>query len=137
MADIDLCPRCQAPLKFNGAKSCDCGWRKRERPAERQQAPYVPKPCCYEGCPRDATVKIETKTGWADMCKGHHEAYTLAQAKAYTAGLGLKTQLDLRRFCKTNEMGKGRMHGAFLKAYKGSAPMIDRQPGQDDEEAAA
>lgn len=141
MAEIDLCPRCQAPLKFLGATSCACGWKKRERKAEGPtQKERVFVDCAYE-CKNDATVRLMTKTGWANMCQRHHDMYHLAAAKAYTAELGLTTPAEMARWNKTHEFGKGRMHGEFLRRFEGNKParlrIRERVPGEDDEQLEA
>lgn len=136
MADIDLCPRCQGPLKFNGAKQCECGWKKRERfDGKREEKQRVFVPCAYDGCSRDALVKILTKSGMTNMCPGHLETYSLATAKKHTAAIGLKTRQDLIDFCRTHEFGKGQMHGEFKRQFQGNKPlrMRERVPGEDDE----
>ncbi len=99
----------------------------------------APVDCAYAGCRYNATVRILTNTGWANMCKHHHELWHLAQAKTYSAGLGLKTIKELRFFCLNHveKVGKGKMHGAFKAAFERHKPVRmqirERVPGEDDE----
>lgn len=91
--------------------------------------------CAYAACPKDAAVKILTKTGWANVCKDHYGAYHLAASKAYTAERGLKVVGDMRHWIKDRDVGKGKMHGAFKEAFEANKPMRlrERVPGEDDE----
>lgn len=99
--------------------------------------------CAYAGCQRGAITRVLTKTGWANMCQQHYEAWHTSDAKQYTAGLGLKTRQDLIQFCreKRDQIGRGQMHGEFKKQFEAKPPvrvqMLNRVPGEDDEPIAA
>jgi hypothetical protein len=58
----------------------------------------------------------------ANMCPVHGDMYHLHMCKQYTAGLGLKTRQDLIDFCRKNrdQIGRGKMHGEFLRQFQAS-----------------
>lgn len=99
----------------------------------------APIDCAYAGCQRNAVTHVLTKTGWANMCRHHYDAYHLQEARAYSAGLGLKTLFELRLYCKNapQKIMKGGMHGEFKKQFEANRPerlrVRERVPGEDDE----
>ena len=118
------CPQCKSEI--GNATYCGCGWGKRGRnhevPIERRCA------CGYEGCPHDAMCKIQTKTGWLNVCDDHYRIYHHAKAEAYCRERGLLTTEQKRAWLR-EEMRKlsDKMRPDYLKN--------SREPG-DDEEAA-
>ncbi len=93
------CPRCSDDLPW-GATSCHCGWKKRARGDGKKLASRVPVQCAYHDCPDDATIRIRTPTGWADLCRGHYVAHHQRIADAYCANAGLNTLEQKRWFCR-------------------------------------
>lgn len=102
MADIDLCPRCQAPLKVNGATSCECGWKKRARAGRVEKEP-VWVSCAHMACSYRADVSLKTPTGWANLCRRHYDEKMGAEARAYTASLGLKSREDCIAYVRSHK----------------------------------
>ncbi len=135
---MDDCPRCSAPFATKNAISCACGWKKRAAPKGIEPKVREPVDCAYAGCRNDAILRVQTPTGWANMCKHHDDLYTLGKAKEYTAQHGLKVVGDMRHWIKGREIGKGQMHGAFKEAFERNKPgrlsVRERVPGEDDEE---
>ena len=93
--------------------------------------------CAYGGCPHDATIRLQTPTGWANVCNGHYHMRISADAHAFTKAHGLQTVDQMRAFIKGKNIGaRGKMHGDFLNAHLRNKP-AEREPGQDDEELEA
>jgi hypothetical protein len=100
MGDVyDQCPRCSDDLKW-GATSCHCGWKKRKRGEERGLPPRVPVQCAHEDCPDDATIRIKTPTGWANLCRGHYDAYYARVARSWCVERGLNTVEQMRAYIR-------------------------------------
>ena len=104
------------------------------------------KPCAYEesGCRQQARVRVQTKTGWANMCVSHYQAYHGALAREYCKERGLLRNRDesdqawhdrLRHWMRARPQGAGRMHGPFLAAFEAAGGHVPstREPGSDDE----
>lgn len=99
MGDVyDQCPRCSDDLKW-GATSCHCGWKKRKRGEERGLPPRVPVQCAHYDCPDDATIRVRTATGWANLCRGHYDLHWQREADAFCKAAGLNTIEQKRWFC--------------------------------------
>lgn len=61
------CLECGSPLG-RGAIKCRCGWKAEPEPE------YVRSvACCYAGCPNNATMRVWTRTGWANVCPVDYE----------------------------------------------------------------
>jgi hypothetical protein len=87
MGDVfNQCPRCSDELTW-GATSCHCGWKKRKAAGDRR-APREPVQCAHEDCGSDATIRLKTRTGWANFCRGHYDAYWTLEAAHATAHIG-------------------------------------------------
>jgi hypothetical protein len=100
MGDVyDQCPRCSDDLKW-GAISCKCGWKKRKRGEERGLPPRVPVQCAHDACSVDATIRVKTAIGWANLCYGHYLTHWQRGADAYCARAGLNTLEQKRWFCQ-------------------------------------
>ena len=82
-----------------------------------------PIECCFAGCPNSATLKVKTKTGWANVCLKHDLKIVQERADEYCRKLGLDTVERQREWLLKNK--------PMVKKY----PM--REPGCDDEEIAA
>lgn len=103
MGDVyNHCPRCSEDLPW-GATSCKCGWKQRKRGEGKQIAKRVPVQCAYDACPDDATIRIKTSTGLANLCRGHYDAHWQREADAYCKSAGFNTIEQKRWFC-TNGM---------------------------------
>ena len=86
------CPRCSQDLLW-GEISCKCGWRKRAARGEGRRIPREPVACAHEGCPDDATIRLTTRTGWANVCRAHYDAHwgrEAAQAAAHLSSVAEK-----------------------------------------------
>lgn len=100
MGDVyDQCPRCSDDLKW-GATSCHCGWKKRKRGEERGLPPRVPVQCAYDGCTTDATIRVMTVTGWANLCRSHYDAHHGRMARSWCAERGLGTVSQMRAYIR-------------------------------------
>jgi hypothetical protein len=64
-----------------------------------------------------------------------------AEARAYTAAQGLRTRQQLIDYCRAHraDIGKGKMHGEFLRRFQANKPVRlqirERVPGEDEVEA--
>ena len=80
--------------------------------------------CAHSGCQTPSLVRMKLKTGMANLCEFHYVEEHRNRSAKWCADNGLHTTQQKIEFCR-------RMAGRVLK------PMIDREPGQDDEELAA
>lgn len=107
MGDVlNICPRCSEDLPWNST-SCRCGWKKR-RSGEKSLAPRVHIPCAHYDCIVDATIRVKTPTGMANLCPGHYTEHWRRQAADYVASIGLKTTTEKRAWCLEKLRGIGR-----------------------------
>jgi len=87
MGDVlNQCPRCSDDLPW-GATTCHCGWKKRKVAADKR-APREPVQCAHEDCPDDATIRVKTRTGWANFCRAHYASYHTLEAARATVHIG-------------------------------------------------
>ena len=48
---------------------------KRQRASQAVQIERPPEPfiqCCFQNCTERATIRMHTKTGWANVCRTHY-----------------------------------------------------------------
>lgn len=81
--------------------------------------------CAHTNCPHAAIVRLQLKTGWASLCRGHYEFHVQQEANEFCARSGLVTREQKYAFCKAKMPSLKARFGKF------------REPGQDDEEIAA
>jgi hypothetical protein len=87
MGDVfNQCPRCSDDLPW-GTTSCHCGWKKRKAAGDKR-SPRDPVQCAHEDCQSDATIRVKTRTGWANFCRAHYVAYHTLEAAQATAHIG-------------------------------------------------
>jgi len=60
------CLDCGSPLG-PGAIKCRCGWKL--EPAAEYSRPIS---CCFAGCANNATIRVWTRTGWANVCEADY-----------------------------------------------------------------
>jgi hypothetical protein len=96
---FNQCPRCSVDLVW-GATSCDCGWKKRARSDRASRPPPDPVACAHDGCSSNATLRLRTATGWANLCRGHAERHWGRVAEDFCVFiLGLKTLEEKKEYC--------------------------------------
>jgi len=84
---------------------------------EREVAPSVP--CAHDVCTDPAIIRQKLASGWANLCRHHHDFHHLRQAQAFCKAKGLETVAQKQ---------------AWIKERAGSlGKMIVREPGSDDE----
>lgn len=121
------CPRCSEPL-FSPS-SCRCGWRartRRESGHSTEPPPHVP--CAHQDCRESALCRIQTPTGWANLCMPHYERHFARIGDAALTAHGLDKQQE-----ETREEWKKRVFSHWRKLAEMS-PM--RRRIVDDDEAA-
>lgn len=149
---FNQCPDCSVDLP-DGAMKCACGWKKRGSKAERPER--EPIPCAHSACAAPAILSLKLRTGWADLCRGHHLFHVQQEADEFCARNELVTRAQQAAFYRSY-LRRGRIEPAehwravleLVKpprfaaeaalAYfekRGGAPQ--REPGQDEEERAA
>ena len=89
MLDRKLCPDCGSSLG-KGAYKCRCGWKA----AEGAYNPTTRIDCAFDSCMTPALVRVQTRTGWANLCTRHYETQHQSAAAAYAEKHGLKTPAD-------------------------------------------
>ena len=120
------CPECKSQLA-SAATYCGCGWKK---PTKRYDDDDTPRCyCAHDGCPNRAAVKIETKTGWANLCHAHYSKHYADQANAKCATLKLTTTDQRREWCKA-QLRKSPMFANLERLYQ-------TEPGEDWDEPTA
>lgn len=90
---MSICPECKAKLSPL-AEACRCGWEKSSGP--------VTYSCAHTTCQKKAIARIETQTGWANVCIGHYEKYYLQKAQQKCADMGLLTAEMCREWIRKN-----------------------------------
>lgn len=101
------CNQCGATL-HDGATFCGCGWKKfAKKSNDYNDFPRVA--CAHETCGIAAMCRIQTKTGWANLCWRHYDEYFSNQAIDNLDKYGMEIQPDetreehvlrMRRFVK-------------------------------------
>ena len=81
------CPKCPADLAEN-ATYCGCGWKKLQPRFEHSRDPDVS--CAHEDCGIAAMCKVQTKTGWANLCWQHYDSHFARQAVENLASYGME-----------------------------------------------
>lgn len=119
------CPECHNELGAR-ARYCGCGWVK---PANANTAPHADVPCAHMDCGIAAMCKIQTPTGWANLCWQHYDQYFAQQAKANCAAKVLHTTEKLLAAFKaqSEKLVPHLTNREFLKL---------RDPGEDYSEDA-
>lgn len=112
------CPKCRAEI--GNADYCGCGWKK---PKKQEYQEPLRVECAHESCQHRAIVKIQTITGWANLCNFHYQEHYRLQALDYCSALGLHT----------TEQRKAWMKGAIRKLAEKWKPDYQREPGEDEE----
>lgn len=54
--------------------------------------------CAFAGCPHSATIRTQTKTGWANVCPAHDVALVQKSADEYCKARGLDTTEKKRAY---------------------------------------
>jgi hypothetical protein len=72
-------------------------------------------------CNLSAKIKIQTDTGWKNVCKACYHKYHFQQSLNYCAALGLTTKESQIAWLKKHAAG-------ITKRYTASVP---REPGED------
>jgi len=67
MSQTKLCDRCKRRIRFD-AKSCVCGWEEESF----THNPVRSISCCFAGCANSATIRVWTRTGWANVCEADY-----------------------------------------------------------------
>lgn len=88
------------------------------------ELPKLRASCAHEGCQTPALVREKTETGWANLCEYHYVKAHTKRAEKWCADHGLHTRQQKIEYCR--RIAKG--------LFK---PMVERVPGEDDEEKAA
>ena len=107
------CPKCGSEI--GKSAQCGCGWRT-IAPAQK-----VDTVLCSR-CAISAMVKHKVGDEWVNFCLRHADEYRADQAREYCATKGLTTIAAIKAWLSDQPLAK-------------RIPM--REPGQDDEEAAA
>ena len=81
--------------------------------------------CAHESCQHRAVVKIQTPTGWANLCMFHYDEHYRIGALDYCDALGLHT-IEQRREWVRGEVKK--LVAKWTPDYN-----RQREPGDDDE----
>jgi len=71
------CGKCGGEI--GNSKYCGCGWK---RPANVAFESNPTVPCAHHACTFTAKVKIQTKTGWANLCMKHYDQHYADEAHA-------------------------------------------------------
>jgi hypothetical protein len=88
------CPECERYMPIT-AVACRCGWKA------PQSAPnWVP--CCFDGCPTNASIRARTKTGWANVCPDHDVTLAQKRADETCKAMGLDTVAKQREWLLKN-----------------------------------
>lgn len=106
-----ICPKCQSQLGLR-ATFCGCGWRK-AAPAAQTFAEVDRAQCAHMGCFLSAKVRIQTRTGWADLCAKHYEQHFTDQALESLDRYGLAKEPD-----ETNAEWVARMRNFVIDGVK-------------------
>jgi hypothetical protein len=115
------CPKCSNEI--GAAPYCGCGWTRKVIGKDKEKEADEPRvKCAHDSCFMSSTVKIQTRTGWANLCGRHYDEHFVKQAREYCAENGIHTLSQMKRFLKD-------------KVIIRSVPM--REPGEDLEEAEA
>jgi hypothetical protein len=88
------CPECERYLPVS-AIACRCGWKA-------PQAAPTWIPCAFAGCGTSATLKVKTKTGWANVCLDHDVTLVQKRANEVCKELGLDTVAKQRAWLLKN-----------------------------------
>lgn len=86
MAD---CPKCKSEI--GNSTYCGCGWRGRKQVAESSDELHANAfvDCAHMDCRLPAMCKIQTKTGWANLCTKHYDQHYSDEAHASLDKYGL------------------------------------------------
>lgn len=118
MENDRTCPECGSALG-RYARYCGCGWGK---PKKGERQPDLPRvECCFAGCIHLAKVKLKTPTGWANMCAGHYEEFTLKRALETCKRLGLTSVPQMKAWVRQEKK----------KGIARDVPL--REPGEDSD----
>lgn len=83
------CPKCGSEI--GRATYCGCGWRGRKQVVDNSQDLHANAfvDCAHQECRLPAMCKIQTKTGWASLCKKHYDQHFADEAHANLDKYGL------------------------------------------------
>lgn len=121
---FDQCPKCQASLGEN-ATYCGCGWKKLKPKFDEYQRDELVR-CAHDVCGIAAMCKIQTSTGWANLCWQHYDAHFSQQAVDNLDKYGLERQADESRSEHVARMREFVRGG--LKSFRMAATEYARSP---------
>lgn len=117
MAD---CPKCGNELIYG--RPCYCGWQPKAKPepsGSGHQTARVPRVKCCR-CSDEAYFKIQTPTGWENVCQTDYNKHFDQEVKKTCQNMGLDTTAKRRDYVRNALKNFGRN-------------MRQREPGDDDE----
>ena len=107
------CPRCRREIALEATSHSACGWSVRSD-TERAR-------CAFDGCPETALYSVARPQGRARLCHRHYMQLAQDDARAFCAEKALSTRAQMIDYAKRFRFG-GRL-------------LVEREPGQDDDEA--
>lgn len=72
--------------------------------------------CAFAGCGTNATLRVKTKTGWANVCLDHDKELVQKRADIYCAERGLDTPAKQRAWVLKNLKDKQMLKRIEMKA---------------------
>ena len=129
------CNQCGATLHDN-ATFCGCGWKKFAKKSAAVDEHRIP--CAHAECGIKAMCRIQTPTGWANLCWQHYDSHFSNQAIESLDKYGMELQPDetrqehvarMRQFVRDGirRMAKGGGRQAAIDAM--AAAQRDRDGG--------
>lgn len=67
--------------------------------------------CAYDLCQDRAIARLNTNTGWANLCKRHYDFRAEADSEVFCDAQGLKTVAEKQAWCRQKMKSFG--HGDF------------------------
>lgn len=122
------CPECGVKMGA-GSVRCRCGWSIKKSPLS--EIPQIRADCAVSGCGALTMVREKTSTGWANFCEHHYIEYhhRIAEDRVRNE-LGLLTVEEMKAHCRKKVK-------TIFKSVRSGNHVVEREPGQDDEELAA
>jgi len=139
MPEASKCGDCGGKLGVKATK-CRCGWVMPGAPRDSTARPVRVISCCFSSCLDGAICRIFTKTGWANVCRGHYRQVA-REAGGYMPRS--ETAAAIRKIYEGSYHYR-RKHGQEKSPAERSQLDVEleamrqrmqagRQPGQDDE----
>lgn len=143
-----ICPKCKRRLRAE-AENCLCGWSAvADKVSRHVDCAYAPS------CTKPALIRQYTPSGHVNLCEAHALEEHTRRAEAWCLERGLDTTEKKIAYCREQmknllrpksladyrrwmDNPKSELAAKWASEFKGRRVVVEREPGQDDEERMA